>query len=611
MNKNLISVIVPVYNAQRYLSRCLDSILAQTYQNIEVIVIDDGSKDESYSLCLEYAKKDSRVVVLQEENHGAAMARNLGLDHCSGDYICFVDADDAIVSNFIEILYANLKKYDAQISCCNYVRLKEGESEPIIEEKQPVHYENGLIYLSQKDWTNAVILCNKLFDAKLFSSLRFPVHTACEDELVIHYLLNEARLVDIAEPLYLYYYHDQSVVNTYQARNIFQGYLALYDRIKFYEQKGLENEKKVWLERLLFQIVRYFKNYERSAFWDTVFKARLHKLFREYPQEEVLMKHKLYGEAKAILQQPLGNQSELISIIVPVYNAENYLDRLIESVLNQTYGNFELLLVNDRSTDSSYEMIQNYARKDSRIRVFTKKNGGRGSARNLGLDEAKGNYITFLDSDDYLSPLYLETLYVNLVNAGADISVCDAYWVKDGEIVKQTPNLSIQIYERPLSFMSDVSWNNAVVVWNKLYKKELWEKHRFDVQHPYEDEAIMHYIIGEAKKLVYTNEKLYYYVQRESSFVHTQKPEELLKGHEALLDRIEYLNQLGYLKEKTDWLIRAQDHLIGIYKRFDDPAHIKSYRETMKQFLNHYQDCKEIQSGEKYEKMMRIIKGEE
>ena len=113
-----ISVIVPIYNADKYLQICLDSIISQTYNNLQIILIDDGSTDESPKICDIYAERDSRFKVIHQENHGAVYARNIGIDNAEGKYITFVDADDWIEFNMIEQLYESLKKYDVDASMC-------------------------------------------------------------------------------------------------------------------------------------------------------------------------------------------------------------------------------------------------------------------------------------------------------------------------------------------------------------------------------------------------------------------------------------------------------------------------------------------------------------
>ena len=121
MEKPLISVVVPVYNVEKYLEQCVNSIINQTYDNLEIILVNDGSKDKSPYLCDELAKKDSRISVIHKENGGPAETRNVGTEKASGEYIAFVDSDDWIHPKYIEILYNNLKENNAEISICNSI----------------------------------------------------------------------------------------------------------------------------------------------------------------------------------------------------------------------------------------------------------------------------------------------------------------------------------------------------------------------------------------------------------------------------------------------------------------------------------------------------------
>ena len=122
MNNELVSVIVPVYKVENYLRDCLDSIINQTYTNLEIILVDDGSPDKSGEICEEYARKDSRITVYHTENKGQAHARNYGLDRCRGDYITFIDSDDIAKINYVEKLFSLLKDYDSDMSACSVVK---------------------------------------------------------------------------------------------------------------------------------------------------------------------------------------------------------------------------------------------------------------------------------------------------------------------------------------------------------------------------------------------------------------------------------------------------------------------------------------------------------
>ena len=176
--------------------------------------------------------------------------------------------------------------------------------------------------------------------------------------------------------------------------------------------------------------------------------------------------------------------NEKISVIVPVYNVKLYLHKCVDSILNQTYQNIEVLLIDDGSTDGSSDICDSYTEKDSRIKVVHKKNGGLSSARNTGLDMATGEYILFVDSDDYIDIEMIRRLYDALVKTGADMSVCNIRMVGvDGlttfpypENVVRDEEMDEALYWRKVYEPNAICY---VVAWNKLYQKHIWEKNRY------------------------------------------------------------------------------------------------------------------------------------
>ena len=214
---------------------------------------------------------------------------------------------------------------------------------------------------------------------------------------------------------------------------------------------------------------------------------------------------------------------EKISVIVPVYNVEAYLERCVESILKQTYSNLEILLVNDGSTDKSGELCDQLALRDQRIRVIHKENGGLSDARNRGIDEASSDLIGFIDSDDYIDEDMYETLYRHLRESNADLSMCGHYDVFHQIPEKQvseikTWNLSS---EEAIKMVMEAKVLSVTAV-NKLYKKELFNHLKFEVGKIAEDAFIMIRLLDQCQKVVATNEKKYYYVHRENSIT-TQK----------------------------------------------------------------------------------------
>ena len=212
-----------------------------------------------------------------------------------------------------------------------------------------------------------------------------------------------------------------------------------------------------------------------------------------------------------------------ISIIVPVYRVEKYLDRCIESLVNQKYKNIEIILVDDGSPDNCPKMCDEWAKKDSRIKVIHKENGGLSDARNYGLNIATGDYIGFVDSDDFVSVEMYKTLIELLESNDADISICQYAKFSKGSIPAFTNEEKIHIFRDSNETLNHLFCGNIPVVnavWNKLYKKELFDGIRFPVGLIFEDRFITHKIILKSRKSVVIMSKLYgYLVNREESIM--------------------------------------------------------------------------------------------
>jgi len=219
MKNNLISIIVPVYNVDKYLDECIKSIINQTYENLEVILIDDGSTDDSGKICDKWKANDKRIKVIHKKNGGVSSARNLGLENANGEYIGFVDGDDTISDNMFEILYNNMIKNDADISMCNYNIVRNGN---ITYHKHNI--ENDLLIIEDKNTFYDLLnrdyykgyLWNKLFKKNIIKYNKFDeeIHM-CEDLLFVAQIAKRCnRYCFDNRRLYNYLIHNGSAYNS-------------------------------------------------------------------------------------------------------------------------------------------------------------------------------------------------------------------------------------------------------------------------------------------------------------------------------------------------------------------------------------------------------------
>ena len=222
MERDLISIIVPVYNVQEYLKNCINSILNQSYKNIEIILVDDGSTDESSSICDLYVKKDNRIKVIHKENGGLSDARNMGIKSARGKYITFVDSDDYLDENYVKVLYILITENNSDIACS---RMKKTDSlnDKIINKNEKINIYNSIDaikeILYQRNIDNSAP--SKLFKKDLFENILFPVGYAFEDLDTMYKLFLQAnKIVSTTNNYYLYYQRQGSILHTVKDKTI-------------------------------------------------------------------------------------------------------------------------------------------------------------------------------------------------------------------------------------------------------------------------------------------------------------------------------------------------------------------------------------------------------
>lgn len=226
MNNKLISVIVPVYNVEHYLNRCVDSILAQTYSDLEILLVDDGSTDSSGAICDAYARQDARVQVIHKKNAGQAAARNDAIDIARGSYLGFVDSDDFIDCRMFEILYQDLTEHDAQISIVTFQEFTEEKEVTVSRNLMSIECQAGEKILQKLLLEEKIgdFSWNKLYRRELFKEIRYPVGRMMEDQGIMYKLVDQCTKVTY-RPIRLYFYY-QRPDSTLHRRTL-----------KFYEDK--------------------------------------------------------------------------------------------------------------------------------------------------------------------------------------------------------------------------------------------------------------------------------------------------------------------------------------------------------------------------------------
>ena len=502
MENELISIVVPIYNVENYLRQCLDSIQNQTYKKFECIMVNDGSTDSSQQIAEEYLT-DNRFKLINQSNKGLSGARNTGISHIREEstFVAFVDSDDYIYPDFLETLIEYIE---------DDVDVIEGMIENFHDEikvDRVCHDFEKQTLMTKDDKLGKFALNElrvsvfpKLFRKSLLTEDFFPEGWIFEDLAVVPELVSySGKWIKLPKVIYGYRIRPNSITTKEFSEE-------KLDVFKIFGKYDLFFKDESDVTKLLVEKIKYLHlNYH-----DIEFVPENNQYKQLYKQEKQKLLSKIADyESKT-----------LISIIVPIYNVENYLRQCLDSIMNQTYQNFECLLINDGSPDNSADICREYVSKDSRFRYFEKENGGVSSARNLGIEHSKGEYITFIDSDDWVESDYLEVLYRALLEEQADIAIStykqfnmddNCYYLHsyqrgydrkvftNGELIDAL--YSLYVYDNTYNFVSC-----------KLVSREILKYIHFNLSTSYgEDMEFWNKVFLISKKIVYVNKDTYIY----------------------------------------------------------------------------------------------------
>lgn len=293
----VISVIVPVYNVEEYVRRCIESVLSQSFTEYEIILVDDGSPDKSPQICEEYAKKDTRIHVVHKENGGLSSARNAGIDVAKGDYLFFLDSDDLIHPDCLSILYKCLEKTGAEISLGEFNRFDEYSQNYISHEEwnEVIDCKNNveileLFFEESKPIHKIVSACGTLWSASLFDDIRFPIGRLFEDEFTTYQLYYKANKIAITDYIcYYYFINHNGITGTLNLEKRFDEYEAQWQRLNYLDEKGLKS-----------LVGKAALHYLKTAQWDLI-ELRKNKI--EIEQSKIKAFEKRYRDVYQIAKE--------------------------------------------------------------------------------------------------------------------------------------------------------------------------------------------------------------------------------------------------------------------------------------------------------------------
>lgn len=438
-DKVKVSIVVPVCNVEIYLRECLDSVVNQTLKEIEIICVNDGSKDGCEAILEEYAQKDKRVKVIDKENAGYGHAMNIGMDMARGEYIGIVESDDYVDTHMYEELYQIAKTYKLDFVKCDFNRFrdqKEGREFEYFKSADKSYYEKIIDLETDKKafkfnvqtWTglyNATWLREKDIRHNETPGASF------QDNGFYYKTFCQAKKIWFVNKGYYFYRYDNPNSSIHNKGKV-DAIKKEFDLIFEYAIQKKFNDELMQLyywkkfKSYLYTVERVGEDLKKEFFYQFAleFKALVEakKIDLSYFNSEerkqlewIIVDPKEYYDIR-VKQQKL-------SVIIPVYNVEKYVEECLNSVVRQTLKEIEIICINDGSTDGSLKKLNDYKQKDKRICVYNQANKGVGATRNRGIDLAHGEFVIFMDPDDfYPADDVLEVLYANAKKFNVKIS---------------------------------------------------------------------------------------------------------------------------------------------------------------------------------------------
>lgn len=447
-----VSVIIPVYNAEKYLRECLSSLEDQTLKDIEIICVDDGSTDDSLDILNEYSERDPRFIILRQKNKFAGIARNNGIDHASGEYCIFLDADDFFEKDLLAKTYHKIKEDSADIVLFNgdeyetnqkvYRKTNGFLRTDKMPDKIPFSAEENKEHIF-----DMVLSCpwTKLYSLEFINRarLRFQgTRNANDVKFVLLSLAAANKITVLNEILVHYRIGMDSNLQANKHRSPFDFYEAYSALKKELEEKGLfKTYKKSYLNIVVTSCLhnlKFAKNEEmRSKILDRLEEILINLELSGYTEEEFYNKNaykelngflaeakqakKLKEEIKLYSKRSGYPANPEITVIIPVYNSSEYLEKCLKNVKAQTYTNIEIICINDGSTDNSLDILEKCAGEDKRISIISRENKGISAAVNDGIKIARGKYLYYLHSDEIIKNDAVEKLYMHAGSGNLDL----------------------------------------------------------------------------------------------------------------------------------------------------------------------------------------------
>lgn len=439
-----VSIVIPIYNNEEYLSECLDSAINQTLKDIEIICVNDGSTDNTLNILKEYANKDKRIKIIDKDNSGYGHVMNIGMDMASGEYLGIIESDDYVLSDMFRDLYETAKKHDLDFVKSDFYRFY-GEKENIIKDYNKIAKEDK----------NYDTIINSKENHECFKFIMNTWSGIYKTDFIRKNAIRHNETLGASFQDNGFWFKS----NMYAEKTMYIP-RAYYMNRRDNPNSSVYNPEKVYCANTEYKMIYDYleENNLKEKFLDVFNLKRLHnymftltRISPEFVKEYLISiseefresdeKGELYSkyfspnnlnEIKWIMRDPEEYYYEIfrkkvkVSVILPVYNVGNYLEQCLDSLINQTLRDIEIICINDGSTDNSREILEHFQARDRRIKVIDQENQGAGVARNKGIKLARGKYMSFLDADDYFDKDMLKLAYNRAEEKNTDICIYEA-----------------------------------------------------------------------------------------------------------------------------------------------------------------------------------------
>lgn len=575
----LVSVVIPVYNAEKYLDNGVNSLHRQTYKNIEIILVDDLSTDGSWKICTDLAKKSKKVKAFQNKKNsgGPLRGRELGIKQATGQWITFMDCDDFVEPDYIHNLISATDNGKYDIAVTGYQKyFDDGSKEPFMWDDYSQTTEERLVtfyrhFLTHNFWTDPTdTVGQNLVRAEVAKKTDLSIYSSdiwAEDTLMALAFLS----------------------NTKNGVNFVNKHDFNWRQVKGSGSHG-----------------GFSSRADKDGFFRAC-EAIFHDEYRE-----------------------ISTELPLISVIIPVYNVEVFLDECLRSVLGQTYRNIEVICVNDGSLDGSEAIIDRFVEKDHRVLKVSKKNQGLNAARESGYKASCGEYITFVDSDDTISQNYARDLYESLTKNGVDIATGGyATFISSNDIkrnaspdkitsVAETSDIAVE-WLLTGNLKNEIIGSSEVLrmtAWSKLYKRSIiestdWEFSNYQTNED-ELETLQWFSCAKNGVSVITNPIYNYRINPDSK---TQKKYSNKSPDGRLLNKLDfsyewmkkaktYLNSPAYdgkIMQRFMWLVQDQ-----VVRSFEEGT-LQSEISVIASFIEKIQADRDEEISKKQETLTGLL----